>query len=306
MPRVSIVMPAHDSAATIGAALASVQEQSFTDWELVVCDDASSDDTAERVKAWDDPRIRLVTLQANLGPAGARNEALCWATGELVAFLDADDWWTPSYLDRQVGRYDAEAATPGPPVGIVACDALLAREDGTLQDGTYLELFGRRRLEPVTVDRLLRRDTIFISCLVPRVAGEEVGWFDESLFGTEDHDLWLKIVETGRRVVLQREPLAVYRRTAGSISRVTSRQALNNQRTLHAALARGRLTARQRRVAHAELRYNRALEAVAGAAFERRPPAVAALPAVAWVAVSRPGHWAEWLAALRPARRRSS
>jgi hypothetical protein len=134
---------------------------------------------------------------------------------------------------------------------------------------------------------------------VPRAIGEELGWFDTGLFGTEDHDLWLKILETGRRIVVQVEPLAVYRQTTTSISRNTARQAVNNQRTLARAIERGKLSARQRRIVKSELRYNRALAAVAGQAFDGQRIPVAALPTVAWVALSRPRNWAEWASAMR-------
>jgi len=291
-------MPAYNSAGTVGETLESVRAQSFADWEVVVCDDLSTDDTIDRVEQLRDGRIRVVPSPVNGGPAAARNRALGHAESELIAFLDADDLWRPDYLERQVRRYDEECRR-GRRVGIVACNALLAKDDGSLEPHTYFELFGRRKLEPVTVERLLRRNTIFISCLVPRAAGEQAGWFDPDLFGTEDHDLWLKIVELGYDVVIDHEPLATYRRGATSISRNTPRQAQNNQKTLLAALRRGRLTPRQQRVARSELRYNRALAAVAAAAFDHKPPPARALPDVLWVAVTRPAQWGQWLTALR-------
>lgn len=290
-PRVSVVVPAYNSAATIGRALESVLAQTVGGWELIVADDGSTDDTVQRVEAFEDLRIAVVRAARNHGPAAARNLALARASGDAIAFLDADDWWEPRFLERQLARL-----TDG--VGIVACDARIAAPDGThLESGTYYGQF--RAVEPVTVERLLRRNVLFVCCIVPRAAGEEVGWFDESLFGTEDHDLWIKLLETGRRCAVSREPLAVYRRTAASISRNTARQAVNNQKTLRAALARGRLTPRQQRIARSELRYNRALEIVAGAAFDGRRPSLRKLPEVAFVAATRPRHWGEWLTALR-------
>ncbi len=298
MPRVSVIVPAHDAADVIAEGLTSVLAQTYDDWELVVCDDASGDDTAERAAAVS-PRVRVVRSAINRGPAGARNLALREATGELMAFLDADDWWTPRYLERQVARYDAASAEPGPPVGLVACDARIALGGGRFAPGTYYDQFPR--VEPVTVERLLRRDVLYMSCLVPYAVGEAEGWFDEVLFGTEDHGLWLKIAESGHRIVVNREALAVYRRAEGSVSSDVGRQGHNNQKTLHLALARDRLTARQRRIARAELRYNRALEAVGRAAMggEGLRPVLAALPTVLWVAATRPEHWGAWLRALR-------
>jgi glycosyltransferase involved in cell wall biosynthesis len=301
MPRVSVIVPAHDSADVLPQSLGSVLAQTYGDWEAIVCDDASSDDTAERAAAFGE-RVRVIRSEVNRGPAGARNVALRHATGELVAFLDADDWWEPEFLERQVARYDAESARPGPPVGIVAADARIHAGDGVLPH-TYLDQF--RAVEPLTLERVLRRDVIYVSCLVPRAAGELVGWFDEELFGTEDHGLWIKILERGYRAVLTREPLCHYRWSAGSVSSDVARQGHNNQRTYRLAIARGRLTPRQRRIARAELRYNRALEAVASAAFGGGGHLAAArrlareLPLLATVVLTRPHHWIDWARALR-------
>src|SRR4051794_40590064 len=92
MSRVTVVIPAHNSADVIEDGLRSVLAQTYDDWEVVLADDASADDTAARAAAVS-PRVRVVRTDTNLGPAGARNLALEHATGELVAFLDADDWW---------------------------------------------------------------------------------------------------------------------------------------------------------------------------------------------------------------------
>ena len=108
-PAVSIVMAAHDAAATIGAAIASCLAQTFTDFELLVIDDASHDDTAGIAASYDDPRVRLVRLPRNVGAGAARNEGLRAARGALVAILDADDVSYPARLERQVAYLDAHA-----------------------------------------------------------------------------------------------------------------------------------------------------------------------------------------------------
>lgn len=302
MPRVSVVIPSYNAEAVIADSIGSVLAQTYGDWEVIVGDDGSSDATAERAQALS-PRVRVVRAERNGGPAAARNLALRHAEGELVAFLDADDWWLPEYLERQVARYDAETAAGGPPVGIVACDARIRLPGGEDAPGTYADQF--RDSGPPTLERVLRRNFIFISALVPHAAGEEVGWFDPELFGTEDHDLWVKLLERGYRAVVNDRVLAVYRRTQGSISLDIERQAANNLRTYGRALERGRLTPRQRRIARSELRYNRAMGAVANAAFGGEPPArkAAALARAAGplllVAATRPRLWGDWLRVLR-------
>lgn len=99
MNRISVVIPLYNKAATILAAVASVRAQTFTDWELVVVDDGSTDGGAGLVEALNDPRIRCVR-QANGGVAAARNAGLRAAQGEWVALLDADDHWRPAHLAR--------------------------------------------------------------------------------------------------------------------------------------------------------------------------------------------------------------
>lgn len=100
---VSVVMPAYNAAATIGSSIASVQQQTRGDWELIVVDDGSTDRTAELAEtaAAEDPRIRVIR-QRNRGVAAARNAGIDSARGRYLAFLDADDTWLPAKLERQL------------------------------------------------------------------------------------------------------------------------------------------------------------------------------------------------------------
>jgi glycosyltransferase involved in cell wall biosynthesis len=108
-PRVSVVVPLYQKAATIRRCLTSIAAQSHSDFEAIVVDDGSSDGGGEAVAALGDPRLRLVR-QANAGPGAARNRGIRAARGEYVAFLDADDAWDRDYLARLVGRLDANPA----------------------------------------------------------------------------------------------------------------------------------------------------------------------------------------------------
>lgn len=271
MPRVSVITPAHDNAATIEATIASVAAQAYGDWELIVCDDASSDATPALVEAAAaaDPRVRLVRAPRNLGPSGARNLALAASEAELVAFLDADDRYEPAFLDTLVARYDAEA----PGVGIVCCDAWRVDAGGTRLD-RYGEVIGRP--EHVDLASLLKANTIILSAsLCPRAAVVAAGGFSDECFGSEDHDLWLRIVEGGGRVVYVPEPLIAYRVAEGSVSSSRLRMARTDQATFRRALARGRLSPAERRIARARLDLAVAAEAVAEGAGPRALPKLA-------------------------------
>ena len=175
------------------------------------------------------PSAAVVATERTWGPAGARNRALREATGELVAFLDADDEWLPTYLEPQVARYDAErgARRSRPSGSWPATRASAAR--GPLGAPTSSSS-SATCCRAAHLERVLRRNLIYISALVPREAGEEVGGFDEDLFGTEDHDLWMRILERGHRAVLSREALCVYHQPKARCSSNVARQAANNQR----------------------------------------------------------------------------
>jgi glycosyltransferase involved in cell wall biosynthesis len=300
---VSVIIPAHDAAPVLAETLASVSAQTFQDWEIVAVDDGSHDETWSILEAAG-PRVRALRNPTALGPAAARNRALAQARGELVAFLDADDLLLPPYLERQIARLD-EALARGRRVGLVACDARLL-DDGHYADYTYLDMIPDRD-RPITLERVLRRNPIYISALVPAAVGREVGWFDEELFGTEDFGLWLKILERGYEAVANPEPLAVYRRATGSVSSDIARQGINNRRAYELALARGALTPRQRRIARGAIRYNRAMEAVAELRFGRLTARsvltlASRLPLLLYVAATNPRWWKQWVTVLRTGR----
>ena len=101
-PLVSVVMPAYNVDSFIEEAIASVIVQTITDWELIVIDDCSTDDTRKLVgeMAEKDARIRLVSNASNMGVAKTRNRGLDLCRGQYVALLDSDDYWKPQFLDK--------------------------------------------------------------------------------------------------------------------------------------------------------------------------------------------------------------
>ena len=305
MPRVSVIVPAYNAEEHIGEALASVVAQTYGDWEAIVADDASTDATAERASGVD-PRIRVVRAAANAGPAPTRNLAIEHAEGELLAFLDADDAWLPEFLDAQVGLYDREVAA-GRRIGIVSCDARVIDSDGA-ELGTHLGRAGIPPRGPVTLTQLLDGNVIYVSALAPRAVVEEVGEFSPETRGSEDHDLWIRIVEAGYEVASNPQVLAVYREAEGSVSSSALGMARTNIATYRRALERGRLTPAQRRLARRSLRLHEAIGKVEAVMAKRTAggrlgagdlaTAARAGATFGWFALRHPSRWRRWARTL--------
>jgi glycosyltransferase involved in cell wall biosynthesis len=306
--RVSVIIPAHNAAAFLEQALESVRRQTYGDWEIVAVDDGSSDGTWELLQAAG-ARVRSFHRERAGGPAAARNLAVRNAVGELVAFLDADDMLMPRYLESQLECYEAARRTHGV-VGLVSCDARILIGE-RYAPYTYQELVPDRHA-PLTLERVLRRNPIFIACLVPTAVGEAVGWFDPELLAAEDYGLWMKILEAGYRAVRNEEVLAVYRRSVGALSSNIAGQAVNNRRAYELALERGLLTSGQRRIARSAIRYNHAMEQVALLRFARERQGVEVvqlvrcLPLLMRVALSNARMWRQWFELLRTGRARDA
>ena len=199
MPAVSVVLATYNQAHWLAETIESVRAQTYADWELVVADDGSTDDTAAVVTRFArDHRIRCIA-GAHAERAAARNRAIAASTGELVAFLDADDTWHPEKLARQVA-----ALAAAPEAG--ACYAVARFVDGS---GRPLDVRKPpRALSGLIFPRLVRGNFIILaSMMVRRRCLEAVGAFDATLpvFGCEDWDLWLRLARRYAIVAVDEE-----------------------------------------------------------------------------------------------------
>ena len=215
MPTVSIIIPAYNVAPFIGETLASVSVQTFTDYEVIVVNDGSPDtEDFERALGPYVDRISYIK-QENRGASAARNTGLRAARGELIAFLDADDLWSPTYLEEQlkfIREYGCDLACADAMIFGVSADAGRSYMDSLMEAApsegrvTFLELVSADR-SLITSGVVVRRDLIM-----------EVGLFNESLRNAQDFDLWLRLARHGARLAYQRKVLLSYRSRPNSLT----------------------------------------------------------------------------------------
>jgi glycosyltransferase involved in cell wall biosynthesis len=294
MERVTVVVAARDAARTLPQTLSSLAAQTYPDWAAIVVDDGSTDDTAELAAVLGE-RVRVLRNTTPLGPAGARNRGVASARTELIATLDADDLWRPRYLEQQIARYD-RARADGRRVAAVCCDAELIDVHGAAR-GRWSERVPLP--DTVTLDALLRENVVYNSVLISREVFEAMGGSRADMIWGEDYDLWLRLAEQGWEIAVNRESLAVYRLRPDALSADSAGLSSATRAVYEGALGRGRLTARQRKLARRQRRLHALLErrALLAVGAPRRPSlaGVRLAPAATRVALEHPGRWAGWL-----------
>jgi len=178
-------MPTYNRAWIIKRAIDSILAQSCKDWELIVIDDGSEDNTAHIVASYSDARIHYLKLDQNAGAGAARNRGLSQARGDIIAYLDSDNVWHPNYLEVMLSELTDEylMAYSGQNLLLVG---------GTRDQPKIL---GRKTRTPAyNPDRLLYGNFIDINIAVHRASViKEIGGFDESLKSLGDWDLFVRI-----------------------------------------------------------------------------------------------------------------
>jgi len=203
-------MPAFQAEASLGAAVQSMLQQTFADWELIIVDDGSTDATLEIARdcAAQDNRIRVFTHE-NRGASAARNTGLAEARGAWIGFLDSDDWFDPAFLASLI-----KVSERHPDAGVVYCDFALVDSQGAIQEEQRV---------PDLSDAfavLARQCALSVHCALTRAdIMRMAGTFDASLAINEDWDLWQRIARTGAVFKGIREILAFYVTRPNSLSR---------------------------------------------------------------------------------------
>jgi len=204
-PAVSVIIPAYNGAQWVSDAVRSVLAQTRPVHQVIVIDDGSTDDTLQRLAQFGS-RITVVS-QPNQGVSAARNHGLTLATGDYIAFLDADDLWHPCKLEFQLAAF-----TSNPGMGVLATRTWNA-------DHAPTPVTAQLSLTCVPLNRLCIRNYLTnSSVMMRREVARAVGLFDTTLQGPEDHDYWIRATEQTDVGILE-QPLTGYREVQGSLSR---------------------------------------------------------------------------------------
>ncbi len=225
-PKVSVVVPVYNTRATVGATLESLRAQTFGDFEVIVVNDGSTDDSMEVCRAFEDARVRIVE-QENRGLAGARNTGLREARGELVGFLDSDDHWLPEKLERHVAQFEAD-----PDLGLAYSHSVMMDDDGEdliiqqregVADTGFADIYTRNVLGNGS-NAVLRRAVFTGRPREPSRFPALTG-FDEELRRAEDFELWCRIAAlTDWKIRCLPEALVRYRMNRAGLSANTLAQ----------------------------------------------------------------------------------
>lgn len=203
---VAIIMPSYDSEKFIAESIESVLAQTYSNWELIIVDDCSPDDSNKIITKYvdNDYRIKLIKLQKNSGPAVARNMAIEAASGRYIAFLDSDDVWLPNKLEIQINfMRENDLAFTYSSYGLIG------------EDNERLGVF-------ITKDKISYFDmlkTCSVGCLTAIYDTEKIGkQYMPLILKRQDYGLWLKILRLIGETRGILEPLATYRIRKNSVS----------------------------------------------------------------------------------------
>lgn len=205
MDLVSIIMPTYNCGRFIAESINSVLSQTYTNWELLIVDDCSADNTAEVVASFKDPRILYQRNEHNSGAAVTRNTALRLAKGKYIAFLDSDDLWMPEKLERQIAFMEKNG---------YAFSYTNYEEIDDTSKPTGVNISG-----PKHITKFGMYAFCWPGCLTVMYDASEVGLIQiEDIKKNNDYAMWLKVCKKADCYLLD-ENLAKYRRgRSGSIS----------------------------------------------------------------------------------------
>ncbi|ALF52922.1 glycosyl transferase family A [Nostoc piscinale CENA21] len=222
MPKVTVVIPAYNAMQFLPETVESVLAQTFSDLELLIVNDGSSDNIVQWANNITDERVKLIS-QENQGVSAARNTGIMQSNGEYLAFLDADDLWKPTKLEKQILRFEEY-----PEAGLVYTWTHLV--------DTFAKPINRvlaSRLEGNVWKQILVANMIGngSSAMVRRSCFQTVGLFDPELSGAADRDMWIRIAVHYPFAVVK-EPLTLWRQHTNSMSKKRQEMVKDLRRTI--------------------------------------------------------------------------
>ncbi len=208
LPTISVIVPAYNAARTILKTIESVQQQTFSDFELIVINDGSTDQTLELLGTVEDPRIKIFSYE-NAGVSVARNRGIAHATGDFIAFIDTDDLWTSDKLELQLAalQHQEEAGVA------YSWTSFMDEQGGAFHAAKPIFFEGNVHAQLLLCN--------FLNCgsnpMIRRQAIESVGGFDPKLTHGEDWEFYLRLAADWPFVVVPL-PQILYRQTSDSAS----------------------------------------------------------------------------------------
>ena len=221
-PKISVIIPTYNRAHLLPRAIESVLKQTFKDFELIIVDDASINNTNEIINKYKKKDKRIQYLKHNInsgGPAKPKNTAIKISKGEYIAFLDSDDEWFENKLKKQIKVYEDHKNSA---IGLVGCQAIkineITKEKKLIQPPDELEIRSPESLKktvPVSFSSVMIKKSVF----------KEVGLIDETIKVTDDTDLYIRISRKYKFLFIQ-EPLINYRVHNNNISEQNIKRSL--------------------------------------------------------------------------------
>ena len=189
LPRVSVIIPSYNNANYIARAIDSVLNQTYRDFEIIVVDDGSTDNTKDIVSSYPNPVKYLG--QDNRGPSSARNAGIAASRGEFIAFLDSDDYFMKPNLEMKMSFLESN-----PRAGWIYSDWQYVNDEGSpLKKGSSKFKYSDKKLTGEIFEELVRSRNFISPCtvVVRRSVLDDVGHFDTVIPSQEEYDLWLRI-----------------------------------------------------------------------------------------------------------------
>jgi glycosyltransferase involved in cell wall biosynthesis len=229
-PLISIVIPTYNRADLIGKAIQSILDQTYNNWELIVVDNYSDDNTREVIDSFNDDRIVILSRPRTGSVAASRNLGVANSNGEWIAFLDSDDWWFPKKLEYASKRFQK-----GP--GLIYHDLQIVTADGRPLNRRKTR--SRKLKGALYLDLLLNGNDIALSSVVvKKEIFLKVNGMNESpsFFAVEDYDTWLRIAQITNRFEYMNKTLGAYRLHDGNIGKINNFEYLSSALRDHLVL----------------------------------------------------------------------